>query len=82
MDKSGAKKEPEPNINNFGSVTLEKRSFHEFRSNFFSSRVISECNGLPNEVKKAGYSKKTLKAYTGITVWVPGFRGRSRPEPG
>ena len=32
---------------------LKKRSFHEFRSNFFSSRVVDSWNNLPDSVKGA-----------------------------
>ena len=46
---------------------LKKRSFHEFRSNFFRTRVIGDWNSLPNAVKKAG-TAKTLKAFTGATA--------------
>ena len=42
---------------------LKKRSFHEIRSNFFSSRVIGECNGLPNKVKEAGTAKNSKSLY-------------------
>ena len=38
---------------------LKKRSFHEFRSNFFSSQT---------RLRKL-VQQKTLKAYTGVTVW-------------
>ena len=36
---------------------LKKRSIHEFRSNFYSMRVIGDWNSLPNAVKEAGTAK-------------------------
>ena len=42
---------------------LKKRSFHEFRNNFFSTRVIGDWNSLPNEVKEAGTAKNFKSLY-------------------
>ena len=42
---------------------LKKRCLHEFRSNFFSTRVIHEWNGLPNEVKEAATAKIFKRRY-------------------
>ena len=42
---------------------LKKRCLHEFRSNFFSTRVIHERNGLPNEVKEAATAKIFKRRY-------------------
>ena len=42
---------------------LKKRCLHEFRSNFFSTRVIHEWNGLPNEVKEADTAKIFKRRY-------------------
>ena len=32
---------------------VKKRSHHEFRNNFCSSRVTDEWNGLPDNIKEA-----------------------------
>ena len=42
---------------------LKKRCLHEFRSNFFSTRVIHEWNGLPNEVNEAATAKIFKRRY-------------------
>ena len=42
---------------------VKKRSNHEFRSKFFSSRVIEEWNGLPNEVKGANSAMNFKRLY-------------------
>ena len=36
-----------------GTILLKKRSHHEFRDNFFSSRVADEWNALPDDIKSA-----------------------------
>ena len=40
---------------------LKWRSFHEFRSNFFSTRVTGDWKSLPNAVKEAGTAKNFKK---------------------
>ena len=47
---------------------LKKRCLHEFRSNFFSTRVINEWNSLPNKTKEATTAKIFKRLYTVYTV--------------
>ena len=35
------------------NIVKKKRSHHEFRNNFFSSRVADEWNALPDDIKSA-----------------------------
>ena len=59
-----------------GKYNLAKKRFHhEFRNNFFSSRVTDEWNGLPDNIKEARTVSSFKRLYIGTTaraLWMKG----------